>query len=131
MHSLGFVLLTVRWTDGWIDDSDSMIREENGQRKKNLAEFIDHIKEICSTANRSSTLAMRFMNRARDIENWAREKQEYLDHDSYGGLTRIGTELKKILDNFAVGSPNQSKPLLVLIVTDGAVCFSPKSSEAI
>ena len=113
---------------GWIDDSDSMVSEENGKRKKTLVNFIDLTREICSMANESGP-AMRFMNRAGEMENRTGKWQEYLDHHSYGGLTKIGTELKKILDKFTVGDPKQSKPLLVLIVTDGAVCFSPKSSK--
>ena len=118
-------------SDGWIDDSDSMIWEENGKRKKTLVGFIDDIRKICSMANESGTPTMRFMNRAGDTENWTEKWQEYLGHHSYGGLTRIGTELKKILDRFAVGNPNQRKPLLVLIVTDGVVCISPMSYKVI
>ena len=108
-----------------------MIREEDEKRKETLAQFVGHITEICSMANESGTVAVKFMNNARDIEYWTREKQKDLNQHSYSGLTKIGTELKKILDKFSVGNPNQSKPLLVLIVTDGVVRFSPKSSKAI
>jgi len=56
--------------------------------------------------------------------------KEYLDGHSYGGLTRIGTTLReKVLDKFA--NSKQSKPLLVLIVTNRAVYLSPKIPEAI
>ncbi|PUU80831.1 hypothetical protein B9Z19DRAFT_1106808 [Tuber borchii] len=105
-----------------IDDSDSMIYEERGARKNTLIQFVDHITEICSMANESGLLAMRFMNGRRGKKNWTGKSQEYLNNHSYGGLTRIGTALKeKILDLFAIGNPNQRKPLLVLIITDGAV----------
>jgi len=118
--------------DGWIDDSDSMIYEENGKRKKTLIQFIDHITKICSMANESGILAMRFMNSGGGKRNWTGESQEYLDHHSYGGMARIGTELKrKILDKFVIGNPNQSKPLLVLIATSGEVCLSPQISKTI
>ena len=118
--------------DGWIDDSDSMIYEENGARKKSLIQFIDHITEIYSMANESGIFAMRFMNRGGGKKNWTGKSKGYLDHHNYGGVTRIGTELKKkILDKFVIGNPNQKKPLLVLIVTNSAVCFSLKSSKAI
>ena len=117
---------------GWIDDSDSMISEENGERKAALIQFVDHVTEICTLANESGVFAMRFMNRGGGKKNWKGKSQDYLDHHSYGGLTRIGTELKKkILDKFAFGNPNQRKPLLVLIVTDGAVCLSPNIYKAI
>jgi len=60
------------------------------------------------------------------------KSQEYLDHRSYGGVRRIGTAVKRrILDRFVIRNPNQSKPLLVLIVTDGAVYFSPNISKAL
>ncbi|KAG0641320.1 hypothetical protein HOY80DRAFT_1135354 [Tuber brumale] len=105
-----------------IDDSDSMIRAEGGKRIKTLIQFIDHITEIYSMANESGVLAIRFMNRPGGQKNWKGKSQEYLDHHSYGGVTRIGTELKgKILDIFAIGNDKQVKPLLVLIVTDGTV----------
>ncbi|PUU82953.1 hypothetical protein B9Z19DRAFT_1073820 [Tuber borchii] len=105
-----------------IDDSDSMRSEEYGRRKKTLIQFVDHITEIYSMANESGILAIRFLNGSRGKKNWTGKSQEYLDHHSYGGVTRIGTELKKkILDIFAIGNLNQSKPLLVLTVTDGAI----------
>ena len=116
--------------DGSVDDSDSMIREEDGKRKETLIQFIDRITEIYSMANESGILAMRFMNGRGGRENWTEKSKDYLDHHSYGGVTRIGTELKKkILDKFAIGNPNQSKPLLVLVVTDGAVCLSSNPSK--
>ena len=118
--------------NGWIDDSDSMIYEENGKRKETLIRFIDYITEIYSMANESGILAMRFMNCRGGKKNWREKSQEYLDHHSYGGMARIGTALKrKILDKFVIGNPNQSKPLLVLIATAGEVCLSPLISKTI
>lgn len=118
--------------DGWTDDSDSMISKEDGQRKKTLVGFIDHITEIYSMANKSGILAMRFMNSEGGKANWTGKLKAYLDQHNYGGVTSIGTALKKkILDIFAIGNPNQRKPLLVLIVTDGVVCLSTKISMAI
>ena len=122
MHSLWFVSLIL----GYLDDSDSMICEENDARKETLIEFVDHITEVYSMANESGILAMRFTNSDQGKENWTGESKDYLDHHSYGGSTRIGTALKeRILDRFAIGNPNQSKPLLVIIVTNGVVCLSP------
>ncbi|PUU80825.1 hypothetical protein B9Z19DRAFT_682455 [Tuber borchii] len=105
-----------------IDDSGSMIMGENGKRKKTLIQFVDHITEIYSMANESGILAMHFMNRGGGKVSWTGKSQEYVDHHSYGGVPRIGTALKKkILDRFAIGNGNQSKPLLVLTVTSSAV----------
>jgi len=109
-----------------------MISQDNGERKEALIQLVDHITEIYSMANESGILAMRFMNRAGGKRNWTGESKDYLDHHSYGGVTRIGTELKrKILDEFVIRKDDQKKPLLVLIITNGAVCPSPNVSEAI
>ncbi|CAZ79525.1 unnamed protein product [Tuber melanosporum] len=106
-----------------IDDSDSMIDEEGGKRKETLVKYIDNITEIYSMAKKSGILAMRFMNGPGGKKDWTGESsQEYLSQHIYGGVTRIGTELKrKILDVFATKNQNQVRPLLVLIVTDGMV----------
>ncbi|CUS12903.1 unnamed protein product [Tuber aestivum] len=113
-----------------IDDSGSMISEENGERKNTLIQYVDSITEICSMANDCGIAAMRFMNSKKGKRNWrADSSQGYLDEHLYGGVTRIGTELQsKILDVLAPKAPSQKnpeqkRPLLVLTVTDGAVCF--------
>ena len=110
-----------------------MIYEEGGKRKEALIQFIDHITEIYSMANESGILAMRFMNGAGGKKNWkSQSSEDYLNRHEYGGLTRIGVALReKILDLFAIGNSNQSKPLLVIIVTNGAVCLLPKFYKAI
>ena len=92
-----------------------------------LKQFIDHITEIRSMPNESDMLSMRFMNGGGGgKKSWTGEWQQYLDRHSYGGVSRIGAELtKKILDRLVIGNPNQSKPLLVLIVTGRTVCPSP------
>ena len=106
-----------------------MIIEEGGARKKTLIQFIDHITQIYSMANKTGILALRFLNDSGGKKNWTGKSQKYLDRHNYNGLTRIGTELKKkILDFYATRNANQSKPLLVLIVTDGAVCLYPNIS---
>ena len=119
---------------GLTDDSDSMVNEDNGERKKTLIEYVDHITDIYSMANESGILAMRFINGRGGKKKWTGEpsSREYLESHKYEGLTRIGTELKKkILDFYAIRNSKQSKPLLVLIVTDGAVGLSPKISKAL
>jgi len=109
-----------------------MIYEEGGARMRTLIQFIDHITETYSMANESGILAITFMNRGGGRQNWTGKSQGYLDQHSYGGVRRIGTALKRrILDKFVIGNQNQSKPLLVLIVTDGAVCLSPNISGAL
>ena len=108
-----------------------MVEEEDGRRKETLIQLIDNVTEIYSMANESSILAIRFINNYGDKENWTGESRGLLNNHYFGGTTEIGTELhKKILRKFAIGNPNQSKPLLVLIATDGDVCFTPKIYKA-
>ena len=83
-------------------------------------------------ANESGILAMRFVNGKRGKRNWTGRSQEYLDGHNYSGKAKIGTQLKKrILDEFVIGNSNQSKPLLVLIVTAGIVCLSSQIAKTI
>jgi len=126
--ALDLTVLTLYDVAILIDDSSSMVHEEGGKRKETLIQYIDHITEIYKLANQSGILAMRFMNRGGGKKDWTGQSRQYLERHSYGGVTRIGTELqRKILKKFAMGNTNQSKPLLVLIVTDGPVEGERKS----
>ncbi|PUU79854.1 hypothetical protein B9Z19DRAFT_977536 [Tuber borchii] len=120
--AIELTLLTLYDVAILIDDSSTMILEEDGQRKDTLIGLIKEISEIFSMANGPDAHTMHFLN-TRQVkkgtdENWG----DYLDRHKFGGVTRIGTELKKqILDEFVIQNSNQSKPLLVLILTDGAI----------
>lgn len=109
-----------------------MILEENGQRKDILIGLIKEISDIYSMANGPDTHTMHFLN-TREVEKRTDEKwEDYLGRHEFGGMTRIGTGLKEqILDEFVIGNSNQRKPLLVLILADGAVRLSPEISKAI
>ena len=118
--------------DGLTDNSDSMINQEGGARKEALIRFMDHITEIYSMANESGILAMHFMNDSGLKRKWNGKSRKCLDRHILDALVRIGTELeRKILDLYVSDYHNLSKPLLVLTVTAGAVCFSPEISKAI
>ena len=107
-----------------------MIHEENGV--KILIQLIDHITEIYSITDESGIPAMAFINHGRGKKNWIGESQEYLDRHSNSGVTRIWTALKqRILDEFVVRNPNQSKPLLVFIITHSAVCLFPSMNKTV
>ncbi|PWW79091.1 hypothetical protein C7212DRAFT_22977, partial [Tuber magnatum] len=105
-----------------IDDSDSIIEEEGGAKKKTLIQYVDNIAKIYSMAKGDGFLALRFMNARWGRKDWAEgSSRVYLETTIAGGVTRIGTELKKkILDPLVIGGGDQKKPLLVLIITDGA-----------
>ena len=129
MNFLGFALLIA----GWIDDSSTMILDEHGKRQTTLITLMTQISEICSKVNESNAPAVRFLNTGEpemeENENWER----YLgERHKFGGVTRIGTELKRqILDGFVNKKTDQNKPLRVLVFTDGAVYISPDISKAI
>jgi len=40
-------------------------------------------------------LSVRFMNCGKGKNNWTRKLKEYLDRNSYGGVTRMGTKLQR------------------------------------
>jgi len=42
--------------------------------------------------------------------NWTGKSKEYLDRHGHGGVTRIGTKLKReILDEFVIGNSKQEQ----------------------
>ncbi|PUU80839.1 hypothetical protein B9Z19DRAFT_973419 [Tuber borchii] len=120
--AIELTLLTLYDVAILIDDSGSMILEENGQRKDTLIWLIKEISDIYSMANGPDAHTMHFLNTT-EVKKGADEKwEDYLGRHEFGGATRIGTELKKqILDEFVIGNSNQSKPLLVIILADGTV----------
>jgi len=108
-----------------------VVSEDDRERKETLIQFVDHITELYSMANESGIFAMHLMNSGGGKKNWKGKSQDHLRHN-YGGVRRIGTALKRrILDKYAIRKYDQKKPLLVLIITNGAVCLSPDVSEAI
>ena len=42
---------------------------------------------------------------------------------SYSGLSTMGNQLCQVLQEFAPNGNEMTKPLIVLIITDGEVCF--------
>ena len=121
MHFLGLALLIA----GWIDDSGTMVLEEDGQRKDTLITLVGKISEICS-AHEPDAHTVHFLNSGEPEREKGEKWEEYLGRHEFGGVTRIGTELKRqILDDLVFNNPDQVKPLRVLIFTDGAVYLSP------
>lgn len=104
------------------DDSDSMVYAQNGERIKTLQEILNNIADIYGLAKDTGISTVRFLNAAKGKKNvTAKTVKTVIKGHDYGGVTRIGTELrKKILDRFVLGK-EMKKPLLVLVITDGAV----------
>ncbi|KAL0632091.1 hypothetical protein Q9L58_009023 [Maublancomyces gigas] len=103
-----------------IDDSDSMESEQNGSRIYSLNTVVEGMTSIYDLANPTGIRSIEFVNRKTGLlhvrsKDW---RKEFLGV-KYDGLSRIGTALKlKILDQY-VWRNKMTKPLLVIIITDG------------
>lgn len=99
-----------------------MKTEQAGQRIKTLHRTIDEITRIYDYANENGIKSVKFLNEKRGIanlknSNWKRN----FDKKAYNGVTKIGTALGlKVLNKFVWGE-RMTKPLLVMIITDGDV----------
>lgn len=104
------------------DDSDSMVYDQKGARIETLQKILNSITSIYNLAREQGIMTVRFLNAAKGKRNVTTKtvKTVIKGHD-YGGITRIGTELKKkILDKFVLGM-EMKKPLLIMVITDGGV----------
>ncbi|KAL2918931.1 hypothetical protein HK105_201765 [Polyrhizophydium stewartii] len=117
----------------FIDDSGSMVFEEDGDR-------IDDLKFILSKAAEVMTLfdddgvQVRFMNsnvigegiRTTDHVN------ELVERVRFSGMTPLGTQFKsKVIDPIVLGpaiSGQMAKPVLTIIITDGEPTREPKDT---
>ena len=112
--------------------------EEDRARIENLKEVLKIINSIYKHAAEPDTgiRAIRFINNNDDEDNFHGEPSEIIDNHYFGGTTRIGTELhRKILKPLVLGEP-MKKPLLIMVITDGAVSYPnpvplPKPCELI
>ncbi|KAJ8326755.1 hypothetical protein QVD99_005459 [Batrachochytrium dendrobatidis] len=114
----------------YVDDSGSMVFEENGER-------IDDLKFILGKAAQVATLfdddgvQIRFMNSDVYGEGirTAEHVQNLVQSIRFSGMTPLGTFFKaKVLDPIVVGpamSGSLSKPVLAVIVTDGEPTREP------
>lgn len=104
-----------------IDDSDSMKYDEGGVRIKTLQKILNNIADVYGLARENGIVTVRFINAPQGKKNVTpKTVRNVIKNHNYGGVTRIGTELKKkIIDKFV--SENMEKPLLIMVITDGAV----------
>lgn len=94
---------------------------EGGGRKKTLKQTLQQIANVYGLARIEGIQSVRFLNTPRGRKNvTSTAVGPTLDNHNYGGVTRIGNELKKkILDKFI--SAEMGRPLLVIVITDGSV----------
>lgn len=98
--------------------------EQNGTRIDAMMRAIREITSVYELANPQGIRSINFINTTKRFRN-IRTGTLYQPFKSliYNGITRTGTALRiKVLDTFVWKSP-MSKPLLVIIITDGEVGF--------
>ena len=107
-----------------IDDSGSMLFEENGSRIDDLKLVLQRVSYAASLFDEDG-VQVRFLNSTTDGNGIRNEQQVQglISQVEFKGLTPVGTMLKsKILDPLVVG-PAQAgqlrKPVLVITITDG------------
>jgi hypothetical protein len=99
-----------------------MKTEQKGERIETLHRTIHEITRIYDYANEKGIKSVKFLNEKKGIanvknKNWKRNFKNKV----YNGVTKIGTSLsQKVLDKFVWGE-TMTKPLLVMIITDGDV----------
>lgn len=81
------------------------------------------ITSVYDLANPDGLLSVRFFNSEAGYKKVKQKNLSWLwKKFTYGGVTRIGSSLsEKVLDRFVWIQPKMTKPLLVMMVTDGAV----------
>lgn len=96
--------------------------DQGGKRIKILQRLLNAIASVYSLAREKGILTARFLNASQGKKNiTARAVKTVVNGHEYGGVTRVGTELKKkILDEFVLGV-EMKKPLLVIVIADQPV----------
>lgn len=97
----------------------------DGEQVEQLQRLLGTIASIYTLARDQGILTVRFMNAPQhkpDVND--KTSRSVLKDHEFGGVTRVGTELKnKVLDEF-VSKVEMRKPLLVIVITDGPVRFT-------
>lgn len=95
---------------------------QDGEQVEQLQRLLGTIASVYTLAREQGILTVRFLNAPQDRQDVNDETSRSVlkDHE-FGGVTRVGTELKnKVLDKF-VSKVEMRKPLLVIVITDGPV----------
>lgn len=107
-----------------VDDSSSM-HAENGERINDVSAIVSKVAGACSLFD-DDGIEIRFLNSNEQGNNLESEQmaQDYIRRAKFKGVTPLGTALdQKILQPMLVRPAQQRqlrKPLLVVVVTDGA-----------
>ncbi|KAF8533703.1 hypothetical protein BDD12DRAFT_913926 [Trichophaea hybrida] len=107
-----------------LDDSTTMKYEEEEERRiGTLVRVLQGVCEVYGHANPTGVVSVKFLNFPKGRKNVTSSKLKFMDSHRWGGVTRIGSELKrKILDSFVYSRERKmEKPLLVITITDGEI----------
>lgn len=99
-----------------------MVNDQSGERIKILQSLLNAITSIYTLARERGVMTARFLNAEISKKNVTPQSVgSVISGHIYGGITRVGTELKrKILDKFVVGLVMET-PLLVIVIGDRSV----------
>ena len=120
----------------YIDDSGSMRFEENGERIKDLQLILERVA-TAATLFDDDGIDLRFMNDQPPehlVSHIKTEQQiqQLISGHKFGGLTPMGTELrKKVIDGIflrSLRSGQMRKPLLIISITDGQPAGEPTTA---
>lgn len=97
--------------------------DQDGQRKVTLEKTLKTIASVYTHARPEGLYAVRFINSNTGKRNVRKgHVRNILKNHPWRGATRIGTQLeRKILNDFVYTGTDMKRPLLVMIITDGAV----------
>lgn len=100
-----------------------MKTEDGGRRAETQKTLLKDITEIYDLANPEGILSVRFTSTSKGKRGVrSSEAATLLETHKYQGVARVGTQLeKKILNEFVWGPKAMTKPLLVIVITDGSV----------
>lgn len=97
---------------------------QKGERKGTLKKTMEEITKVYDLANKNGIQSIRFINAPKGRKNVVFTKVESVfENRVYNGTTMIGTALeRKLLQPFVTKRKEEmTKPLLIMVVTDGMV----------
>ncbi|KAI9803175.1 MAG: hypothetical protein M1825_001966 [Sarcosagium campestre] len=117
----------------YIDDSGSMLFEEDGERIKDLKLILSRVAFATSLFD-TDGVAVRFMNSPLTEDHLRTEEQveSLVSRVQFSGLTPMGTSLRnKVLEPLVVAPARAGqlrKPVLVITITDGQPAGEPQNA---
>ncbi|KAL0630726.1 hypothetical protein Q9L58_010425 [Maublancomyces gigas] len=112
-----------------IDDSSSMETEQGGERIKTFKRTMAEITSVYDLANPRGIRSVKFINSKKGFMNIRRgHLKKNFGSLKYDGMTRIGSALKERILTPHVWANPMTKPLLVMIITDGEPEGEPRGT---